>query len=269
MKKQGGFTVIEVSLFLAISASLIILTFGLASMVARQRFQDTMLSLRDLIQSQYEEVRHGIGAEYGATFNVGGIPGVNCTNSGVPGTNNCFIVGKLIRFSPNSSDIRMVYVIASYSGTKSLSEVTLSDMSLYYLDDANITGAGGSSVKPQTHQIQWGGTYVVGMSIPYNYAGASRTPNEFRIAILKDPLSGSMRVYPQVTLSGNKITLPVNGYDRNIILVIKNNQAGFNGAAVCILHSANSANLKLVVPMQNIDNSDNTQNEARNGCGLI
>ena len=40
MKRDGGYTVLETGLAIAMSATLVLLTFGLAAMVGRGRFRD-------------------------------------------------------------------------------------------------------------------------------------------------------------------------------------------------------------------------------------
>ena len=62
MKREGGYTVLETGLAIAMSATLVLLTFGLAAMVGRGRFRDSLVTTQSFIKQQYNEVRSGINS---------------------------------------------------------------------------------------------------------------------------------------------------------------------------------------------------------------
>lgn len=115
MKRKRGYTIVEVSMALAVSASLVLLTVGLAGMVSNQRFKNSMSANMAFIQAQYNEVRTGINA----TLAKGGsemFKELGCSqdvkdNNGriAAGSRNCFIMGRLINFEKEA--IRSSYVV--------------------------------------------------------------------------------------------------------------------------------------------------------------
>ena len=62
MKREGGYTVLETGLAIAMSTTLVLLTFGLAAMVGRGRFRDSLVTTQSFIKQQYNEVRSGINS---------------------------------------------------------------------------------------------------------------------------------------------------------------------------------------------------------------
>jgi type II secretory pathway pseudopilin PulG len=61
MRQNGGFTIIEVMLFLAVSSLLLgTMVFGTYSMIFNSRFTDTISSAASFLQKQYEEARSGV-----------------------------------------------------------------------------------------------------------------------------------------------------------------------------------------------------------------
>lgn len=94
--RQQGYTVIEVTLFLAVSGMLFLVAiFATGNTIRNFRFTDSGNSLEAYVQKQYDNVLNGVNPR-GNT--------VSCTNSVVtagsqtPGTSNCLFMGKLLLF---------------------------------------------------------------------------------------------------------------------------------------------------------------------------
>ncbi len=101
-----GFTVIEVTMFLAISGLLLLMVLiGTGSMAARQRFSDTTDSLQVYFQSQYDEVVNGVNSR-----NTGGTE-CNSLGDSTPGRSNCLLLGKLLTI--DGTAITSSYVIST------------------------------------------------------------------------------------------------------------------------------------------------------------
>lgn len=87
-ERQGGFTIIEVMLVLAVSALLISTTvIGTYRMVFDARFKDVMTNTASWLQMQYEEARSGVRP--------------SCDSNAI-GMSDRVLLGKVIRFSDNS-----------------------------------------------------------------------------------------------------------------------------------------------------------------------
>jgi type II secretory pathway pseudopilin PulG len=86
---QGGFTIIEVLMFLAISGALLaLMIFAVYRMLDNSRFSDTINSATSFVQTQYEEARSGVRPD------EAGICGSGVGN----GRSSCLLLGKAIVF---------------------------------------------------------------------------------------------------------------------------------------------------------------------------
>lgn len=92
--KGDGFTIIEVMLFLAISAMLMTMAIiGSGEMAKRTRFTASVDGLHSTIQRQYEEIVSGVNSR----GPLGACAGAN--TYGVPGTGNCLLLGRVLTMS--------------------------------------------------------------------------------------------------------------------------------------------------------------------------
>ncbi|MCL2451831.1 hypothetical protein FWD20_03080 [Candidatus Saccharibacteria bacterium] len=253
--KERGFTIIEVSLFLAISGVLILLTVGLWTMVARQRFQDTMVTLKSKIQSEYEEVRTNINERLGEAevINCGDDGDFPPGNQDKTGNSTCLAIGKLIQFGiGNRQEIKISYVVATgdvgveYSGKndedaiKSLSLRLIGSSSDYYVNSTD------GAILPRTELIGWGGEFAGGWTI----TDSPQRTNA--IAILHSPISSAVLVFTfkenpvndhgVLTIDGNSST------GQAVAIMIQNQQVGFPGAAICIDPGPSSTAVRTAIP---------------------
>lgn len=239
---QRGFTIVEVSLFLAVSALLLsTLVFGVQRMISQARFNDSIDHLTAHIQAQYEEVRSGVNArDFG-----GEVPG--CTTA-APGTSNCLLLGKVMYFEANSSRVTTRYVIA-----KSGSGLANSDLEAIKNSEPTVIENAQEVVN-----IQWGATFKKGV-IYGDYVD-----NFNALAIIHSPISS--RVYVAPFYAGNVGASPLDylNYIHPMMLVIESAEAwGARGAGICIERGDVSSTVHSVMPISpNI-----TSEEATGACG--
>lgn len=92
MHKGDGFTIIEVTMFLAISGALLSMALLATGSMARQnRFTDTINTFQAYMQRQYEEVQSGVNTRQ---------VGAGCQSSSRPGADSCILIGKVVSFMP-------------------------------------------------------------------------------------------------------------------------------------------------------------------------
>lgn len=258
---------IEVSLFLAISASLIVLTLGLAQLVDRQRFQDTMITLRGTFQAQYEEVRAGINSRIGSS-EASGLSSCGNTNEVAGKSAKCLTIGKLLRFAPGDT-VKISYVVMQENdalrGTTDLEKIK--NAALF---EVETNDAGG---RRQDVKIDWGGEIVGGFSV-----GNSRSQDVRRrdnLLLIRSPQSGAMLMFTNVNTperrsaqTWSRINLGDAKNTENLALIIKNAGGGLPGAAVCIDAGASSSNVRLKIPASgiNMTNPLNTRNNLNTIC---
>jgi len=113
--KWAGFTIIEVTIFIAISGLLLLVAFaGVSNLTNRTRFTDTMNGLQSFLQRQYGEIVSGTNIR----SDNQGCAAMPSTKTG-ESNDTCLYMGRMIRFSEGSTDILTYDVVsqAKASGT--------------------------------------------------------------------------------------------------------------------------------------------------------
>lgn len=142
LKGEEGFTIIELTIFLAISGLLLLVMFTGTGMIAsRQRFSDTTDNLQAFFQAQYEEVVNGVNVRDSST---------SCTTDGptatLPGKSKCLLLGKLLTVSASGSTIQAAYIISTQSVTTQTTDKTkLQAASLQVMTNGQ-----------KTYELKWG-----------------------------------------------------------------------------------------------------------------
>lgn len=112
VSRQRGFTVIEISLFLGITALLFLVAIlGTGNTIRAVRFSDSGRSLTAYIQSQYDNIINGLNTRSGTESCTSGIvsPGTNQS----AGTSNCLLIGKLLVFKVNDPNVTLYNVLGT------------------------------------------------------------------------------------------------------------------------------------------------------------
>ena len=273
MKREGGYTVLETGLAIAMSTTLVLLTFGLAAMVGRGRFRDSLVTTQSFIKQQYNEVRSSINSrltEGDASTNKMG-PVSECKNTAIPGNNNgCYIIGRLLTFD-NEGEVGRVkssFIIAvvgkgskwpdsTKTGLKNLQD---NNVKLYALTGDNNDAGLNPTVKqmgdnmlmkawlvksgsPPSLELLYDGSH------PSNYTSGTSGNN---MAILRSPVDGSLVVASKVNLAPSpgiqglkKLNLQsaVTNMlqDDKLALAVRNSGLGYPGGVICIPGGDNSA----------------------------
>ncbi|HEU5187600.1 MAG TPA: hypothetical protein VFT87_03795, partial [Candidatus Saccharimonadales bacterium] len=144
--RQQGYTVVEVSLFLAVSGLLFLVAiFTTGNTIRNFRFTDSGNSLEAYVQKQYDNVLNGVNPR-GSN--------ITCTNSVVtpgtqnPGTSNCFFMGKLLLFATGSSQVTSYNIVGAEPATVASGQT---DEQLITVYQPKIIAAAGS----ETYSIPW------------------------------------------------------------------------------------------------------------------
>ncbi len=276
MKREGGYTVLETGLAIAMSATLVLLTFGLAAMVGRGRFRDSLVTTQSFIKQQYNEVRSSINSrltEGDASTNKMG-PVSECKNTAIPGNNNgCYIIGRLLTFD-NEGEVGRVkssFIIAvvganskwpdsTKTGFDNLKDSKDSNVTLYALTDTSGNDAGLNPTIKQIGSNKLEKVWLIGsinMSL-YDSNSNKQNPNQTNnIAIMRSPVDGSLVVVPAAVLD-DVPNAPVNGLkqinlnnvvkasmsqDDKVVLAVSNSGLGYPGGVICVPGGDSSAGI--------------------------
>ncbi len=277
MKREGGYTVLETGLAIAMSATLVLLTFGLAAMVGRGRFRDSLVTTQSFIKQQYNEVRSGINSrltEGDVSTNKMG-PVSECKNTAIPGNNNdCYIIGRLLTFDNDGEvgRVQVSFIIAVVTtGSKwpdstktGLDNLNVKDgsVTLYALTDTSGNDAGlnptikqmGSNMLMKAWLVKSGSSSLELLydgSHPSNYTSGNSGNN---MAILRSPVDGSLVVASKVGLSDvtssnikglKKLSfqsaMTNMSQDDKLALAVRNQGLGYPGGVICIPGGDNPA----------------------------
>lgn len=275
MKREGGYTVLETGLAIAMSTTLVLLTFGLAAMVGRGRFRDSLVTTQSFIKQQYNEVRSGINSRLTegdvSTNKMGPVP--ECKNTAIPGNNNdCYIIGRLLTFD-NDGEVGRVkssYIIAvvgtgskwpdsTKTGFDNLKDSKDSNVTLYALTDTSGNDAGLNPTIKQIGSNKLEKVWLIGninMSL-YDSDSKNKNPNQTNnIAIMRSPVDGSLVVILAAVLD-EVPNAPVNGLkqinlnvakasmsqDDKVVLVVRNSGLGYPGGVICVPGGDSSAGI--------------------------
>ena len=188
---QKGFTIIETSLFLAVSALLFVTLFsGVSLAVQRQRYTDSVQSTHSFLQKQFNE-----------TLNV-----VNnreadpCPPADSEiGASNCVVMGKAIQFPTfSSADNKEAIKIFNIIGEEPTSlpagqEPTIADYKPRLIQDNN----------QEEFLIPWGAE-ITGSALIKGHSKSGRNT----VALIRSPESGATFVYA-LYLSSNPLETTV------------------------------------------------------------
>ena len=267
MKREGGYTVLETGLAIAMSTTLVLLTFGLAAMVGRGRFRDSLVTTQSFIKQQYNEVRSGINSRLtggsGTSVDNQAI-GNACSNKLIPGNNNsCYIIGRLLTFDNEGEvgRVRSSYIIATVpknsktawpDGTKTgLDNLKDSNVvTLYALTDTSGNDAGLNPTVKQIGSNKLEKVWLIGntnMNL-YDSNSNKQNPNQTNnIAIMRSPVDGSLVVVlaavlddvPNASVKGlKKINLDLTktnmSQDDKVVLAVSNSGLGYPGGVICV-----------------------------------
>ena len=270
MKREGGYTVLETGLAIAMSTTLVLLTFGLAAMVGRGRFRDSLVTTQSFIKQQYNEVRSGINSrltEGDVSTNKMG-PVSECKNTAIPGNNNdCYVIGRLLTFDNDGEvgRVQVSFIIAVVSASSKWPDTTKpglynlkNGVTLYALTDTSGNDAGlnptikqmGGNSLEKVWLLQNGGWKTL-----YDAAHPPNPgPGQNNMAILRSPVDGSLVVASKVGLSdvtGSNIkglkkldlqsAVTNMSQDDKLALAVRNSGLGYPGGVICIPGGDNPA----------------------------
>lgn len=260
MKREGGYTVLETGLAIAMSTTLVLLTFGLAAMVGRGRFRDSLVSAQTFVKQQYSEVRSSINSRLVDGNNNNKALVSSCNNATVPGNSaQCYVMGRLIEFYNNgdTGQIKSSYVVATMDevtakawpdrNKSALDNLKNGNVKLYALTNDNGNDAGlNPSIKSIGADNRIVRSWQLDASINQATDIQPNISSRANMIILRSPLDGSLVVAPMVGLnSGNnlpqgvmKVDLSsVNGgmsINTKLALAIRNGGLGYPGGTLCI-----------------------------------
>jgi hypothetical protein len=147
-----GYTIIEVSLFLAVSGLLVLIALiGTGTTIQATRFTDSSRSLHAYVQKQYDDILNGVDTRSGDEACSAGVVDTSPATGQPVGTTTCLLLGKLVVFTQSANTVQSYTII----GTEPASpDYTKSDEALIYDFQPTIV----RNLGVDTYTIPWGAT---------------------------------------------------------------------------------------------------------------
>lgn len=247
--KQRGFTIIEVTLFIAISGLLaVLLMTGWTTRVNTERYRDSVVTLQSFLQQQYNLVYNVENERSSERISCDQNASVN-TDSSVAearGQSDCILLGRLVTVKTDGSGTNLTTVpIIGYedpdldmpSGA-SLQDVLNGKYKVQKLDDVDL---GLSDAKLM---VPWGATI--------NDTEGKSFAKNFSMAIIRSPLDGTAHTYVASgeNASFEKILGLESGNKRNTEVAVKmclDPGTIFSGSAMAVIIRARASSQNAVV----------------------
>lgn len=202
-KTNGGFTVIETMLFLAVTgllAAVVLVGSGIA--IGQQRYRDSVNSFKSYIQQQYDDASN-VSSSRDKTWTCNDAGQVNASGAGggePRGTSDCVIMGRYITIDETGTKLTTANVVGvrtpgALPAASDIAEIT-----------TNYT-LGISPIDQDTADIAWGAQVV---------QPKTTTPLLASILILKSPLSGTLLTFTTQSVAAPTLVSLVTTANFNI-----------------------------------------------------
>ena len=184
---QRGFTIIEISLFFAVSSLLLFtLMVGITIAVQRQRFTDSVNSAQSFLQQQYNETQTTINNR----------SSLACGDAVSRGTSDCLVIGKIIDLLPannNSDDNRFNSYNVTADATLPSNANALDNVTL--LNQLHPTAV-REQTNDQEYIVAWGAQIRLLRDSEGDGNNDTSAGSAVRyLLILRSPTSGLMQTY--------------------------------------------------------------------------
>ena len=212
--KQSGFTIIEVTLFLAITGLLAAtLLGGWSVMINTQRYKDSVRTLQSYVQDQYNLV-YNVENSRATDLDCNPATGQVTNGTSNRGQTDCVLLGRYIAIE--DGERIKVYAIFGVEPTSDARDENATDdvqirdnyKARIVRQDIGLTG--------NDRQVPWGVKIVTSATDP--------TPRNIAIAIVRSPLTGAVQTYWQPLSSAgvfpniDDFVRPSNQTDLNMCL---------------------------------------------------
>lgn len=263
MKREGGYTLVEIGLVMAVSAGLLLIAGSLYTMSGNQRFTDSLQTTRTFIQQQYNDVRSNISQRVGGV--VSSLCSVDPRDSGDKSAGNnksCLLMGKIIQFEGDrmkSSYIIGKPIVPDWPNANKTALENIQDMALF----AITSPSAGRGVRPIEKLYPNGGEAITTLACSDKECRGKKeqTPGDnANLVILRSPLDGSILTFTYVTLtdydrSSSKISnIGGNSYI-GLVLALRSGGLGVSTGSLCIPVASTSSGIQTAAPAEGLNGS--------------
>lgn len=193
--RQAGFTIIEITLFMAITGLLFtIAILGTGNAIRTVRFTDSGRSLESYVQKQYDDILNGLNDRSNQISCTSGT--IDTTTPQNVGTSNCVVMGRLLQFSTSGTTITNYKVIGTEPANVNYSQ---SDDQLIASFNPTVVTTSGVT----TFDVPWGAPFTgfkrLNTSTATNGLLLIRSPSSTRIVSYTFKIAGATPTASEVS----------------------------------------------------------------------
>lgn len=267
MKREGGYTLVEIGLVMAVSAGLLLIAGSLYVMSGNQRFTDSLQTTRTFIQQQYNDVRSNISQRVGG--DVSSLCAADPHDLGDKSAGNnksCLLMGKIIQFKDDrmkSSYIIGKPIVPDWPNANKTALENIQDMKLFAITSTSSTSA-GRGVRPIEKLYPNGGEAITTLACSDKECSRGekvKTPSdEANLVILRSPLDGSILTFAYAKLVDNDDTskkisdIGSNSY-LGLVLALRSGGLGVSTGSLCIPVASTSSGIQTAAPAEGLNGS--------------
>lgn len=193
--RQAGFTIVEITLFMAITGLLfVIAVLGTGNTIRGVRFTDSGRSLEAFVQKQYDDIVNGLNDRSDQISCSSGT--IDTSTAQNVGTSNCIVMGRLLQFKQGNGVVTSYTVIGTEPASVNYSQ---SDDQLIAAFSPKVVTTTGVT----TYTVPWGAPFTgfkrLNDSTATNGLMLIRSPSSTRIVSYTFKIAGAAPTAAEVT----------------------------------------------------------------------
>lgn len=269
MKREGGYTLVEIGLVMAVSASLLLIAGSLYVMSGNQRFTDSLQTTRTFIQQQYNDVRSNISQRVGGASSLCPADPHDLGDKSAGNNKSCLLMGKIIQFKDDrmtSSYIIGKPIVPDWPNASKTALENIRDMKLFAITSPSAE----RGVRPIEKLYPNGSEAITTLACSDKECRDKReyTPgdNNANLVILRSPLDGSILTFAYVTLvpdgaSGRISNIGSNSY-LGLVLALRSGGLGVSTGSLCVPVASTSSGIQTAAPAEGLNGSTISDSKA-------
>ncbi len=267
MKREGGYTLVEIGLVMAVSAGLLLIAGSLYVMSGNQRFTNSLQTTRTFIQQQYNDVRSNISQRVGGVSSLCAVDPHDLRDESAGNNKSCLLMGKIIQFKDDrmtSSYIIGKPIVPDWPNASKTALENIRDMSLFAITSPSAE----RGVRPIEKLYPNGSEAITTLACSDKECRGKReyTPGDknANLVILRSPLDGSILTFAYVTLdgaSGRISNIGSNSY-LGLVLALRSGGLGVSTGSLCVPVASTSSGIQTAAPAEGLNGSTISDSKA-------
>lgn len=269
MKREGGYTLVEIGLVMAVSAGLLLIAGSLYVMSGNQRFTDSLQTTRTFIQQQYNDVRSNISQRVGGVSSLCPVDSHDLGDESAGNNKSCLLMGKIIQFKDDrmtSSYIIGKPIVPDWPNASKTALENIRDMSLFAITSPSAE----RGVRPIEKLYPNGSEAIATLACSDKECRGRRehTPGDkdANLVILRSPLDGSILTFAYVALVDDGASERISNIGSNsylgLVLALRSGGLGVSTGSLCVPVASTSSGIQTAAPAEGLNGSTISDSKA-------